>query len=108
MRVRPLRSGVPLTKPPTEDHWMCWRLVCVVAFGLIVPNRAGADVDSYTVYSLEWLVDASRSVWVATVVRDKDGTTRIKSVDRVLKGPDEKPDPAVANLSDAVTAGGEN
>jgi hypothetical protein len=26
----------------------------------------------------------------------------------VLMGPDEKPDPAVANLSDAVTAGGEN
>lgn len=86
---------------------MRWSVVCVIGVCLTVANPAAADVDSYYVHSLEWLTDASQSVRVATVVREKGpgaSDTRIKSVDRVLKG--DKSVPAVDDLSPGVTAAG--
>jgi hypothetical protein len=86
---------------------MRWNWVSVIGFILALSNQATADVDSYYVYSLDWLTDASQSVQLATVVREQ-GTTRIKSVDRVLKGAVDMAVPAAEDLSAAVTAGGEN
>jgi hypothetical protein len=92
---------------------MRWSLVCVLGFSLAVPDRAAADVDSYCVYSLEWLVDASQSVQLVTVVRGDDPgtggpTARVKRVERVLKAAGETPEPAAADLSAAVRAAGEH
>jgi hypothetical protein len=90
---------------------MRWIFVCAIGFGLAVPGRAAADVDSYCVYSLEWLVDASQSVQLATVSQEKNPgarTARIKRVERVLKAAGETPEPAAADLSAALTAAGEH
>ena len=92
---------------------MRWSLVCVIGLGLSATDRAAADVDSYHVYSLEWLVDASQSVQLATVVRENNpatggARTRIKRLERVLKGAGDKSKLTDADLSAAVLADGEN
>ena len=87
---------------------MRWFMVGVIGLCLVVPDRAAADVDSYCVYSLEWLVDASQSVQLVSVVRGEDSkTVQIKRVERILKGTRETPGLAADDLSDAVRSGGE-
>ena len=94
---------------------MRWNLVWVfcLSLSLAAAGRAAADVDSYCVYSLEWLVDASQSVQLATVRREKDPgtdvwTVRMKLVERVLKEAEVTPEPAAADLTAAVRAAGEH
>jgi hypothetical protein len=90
-----------------------YSLLLAVAASLGMTNRASADVYSYYVSSLESLTDGSTVIVLATVVREqqsgaKQATTRLKEVERALKGTADKPFPALENLSKVVTAPGEN
>jgi hypothetical protein len=97
---------------------MRWKMMPAICFSvfclsLATENRAAADVDSYCVHSLEWLVDASQSVLMASVRREKDPgtdawTVRVKLVERVLKAAGDAREPAAADLSAAVRAAGEH
>jgi hypothetical protein len=92
---------------------MRYSLLLAVAVSLGATNRAKADLYSYYVSSLEALTDASSVIVVGTVVREKaadakQATTRLTKVERAVKGTAGEPFPAIENLSQIVTARGEN
>ncbi|HUR55084.1 MAG TPA: hypothetical protein VMZ71_13205 [Gemmataceae bacterium] len=81
-------------------------LVLAVVVGFALPERAAADTYMYSVYSLEWLTDASDVVVLAHTAGARpagaDKTATLKDVEQVLKGKFEKPYPAVANFAGVV------
>ena len=92
---------------------MRYSLLLAVTVSLCATNHAKADLYSYYVSSLESLTDASPVVVLGTVVREqqasaKKATTRLKGVERAVKGTADKPFPAIENLSKVVTAPGKN
>jgi hypothetical protein len=87
---------------------MRWCFMGVLGLLLAVPGRAAADVDSYCVYSLEWLVDASESVQLVTVRRGEGKpAVRIQRVEQTLKGAKDAPGLENVDLSEAVRTAGE-
>ena len=93
---------------------MRYSLLIAVALSLGFTGRAAADTSFADVRSVEAITDGSQLIVLGTVIREqpagaKDGKTRIKEVGRALKGTiDKKAIPDVVNLSDLVTAPGEN
>jgi hypothetical protein len=85
-------------------------LLLAVVVGLALPGRAAADTYLYSVYSLEWLTDASEVVVLAPTAGAKpagaDKSATLKDVEQVLKGKFEKPYPAVANFAGVVAGEG--
>lgn len=77
-----------------------------VVFCFALPGRAAADTYMYSVYSLEWLTDASEVVVVAptagAVPADEKKGAKLKDVEQVLKGKFEKPFPAITNFTGVV------
>ena len=60
-------------------------LVLAAVITLSLPAGAVADVDSYHVYSLEWLVDASDSVQMVSVEDEPGATPRSADIDVVRR-----------------------
>jgi hypothetical protein len=84
-----------------------------VVLGTCAPNPATADTSLADYATLEWLTDAHPTVVIATVAREqapgaKMGITRLKKVERVIKGEVNETVPVIGNLSEVVTASGEN
>lgn len=85
-------------------------LVLAVVVGFALPGRAAADTYLFSVYSLEWLTDASEVVVLASTAGAKpagaDKAATLKDVEQVLKGKFEKPYPVIANFAGVVAGEG--
>jgi hypothetical protein len=85
-------------------------LVLAVVVGFTLPGRAAADTYMYSVYSLEWLTDASEVVVLASTAGARpagtDKAATLRDVEQVLKGKFEKPYPAIANFAGVVAGEG--